>query len=312
MDTISRLNIFRLIFSWIPILLLVQISFGQQTDKKLQKEIELICQSFKGDVGVYVKNLKTNKIVSINADTVFPTASMVKIPILLGITKRINEGAFGYHESITYKDSLLYEGVDILGSFKNGEKIEISKLIMLMMTMSDNTASLWLQSLAGGGLAVNELLDQYGFTHTRINSRTTGRENNRTVYGWGQTSPKEMATLVERMYKKEFLNEEANERMLRSLKRNYWDSEALSQIPPNVNVFSKNGAVNKSRSEVVLVNAPHGDYVVCVNTKNNEDQSWQRSNEAWEMIRKISLTIWKHYEKKSNWNPNTKNPEKWF
>ena len=312
MDTKPRLKVFQSIFLLIPVFLVVQITYGQQTNKKLHREIEKITQSFKGDVGIYIKNLKTNKIVSINADSVFPTASIVKIPILLGITKKISEGTYGYHESITYKDSLLYEGVDILGSFKNGEKIEISKLIMLMMTMSDNTASLWLQSLAGGGLAVNEYLDQNGFTHTRINSRTAGRENNRTVYGWGQTSPKEMATLVERIYKNEFINEEASERMLRSLKRNYWDSDALSQIPPNVNVFSKNGAVNRSRSEVVLVNAPHGDYVFCVITKNNQDQTWDRNNEAWEMIRKISLTIWKHQEKKSKWQPNTKNPEKWF
>jgi beta-lactamase class A len=56
----------------------------------------------------------------------------------------------------------LYAGVDILGSLKNNEKIELSKVMMLMLTMSDNTASLWLQSLAGTGTRINELMDSLG------------------------------------------------------------------------------------------------------------------------------------------------------
>jgi beta-lactamase class A len=33
---------------------------------------------------------------------------------------------------------------------------------MLMLTMSDNTASLWLQTLAGTGTRINELMDSLG------------------------------------------------------------------------------------------------------------------------------------------------------
>ncbi|MEO5782328.1 MAG: serine hydrolase, partial [Ginsengibacter sp.] len=120
-------------------------------NKPLQRQIEELIKGFNGEIGVYVKNLRTNKIVSINADTIFPTASMVKIPILMGVMDKINRGQLQYHQTLTYKDSLLYAGVDLLGSFKNDEQIELSKIMMLMLTMSDNTASLWLQSLAGGG-----------------------------------------------------------------------------------------------------------------------------------------------------------------
>ncbi len=286
--------------------------FGQKADKKLQKKVSEIISSFQGDVGFYYKSLKSNKIVSFNEDSIFPTASIVKIPILIGIMDKIDKKELEYHQNTIYKDSLLYEGVDILGSFKNGEKIEISKLIMLMMTMSDNTASLWLQSLAGGGIRINEILDSNKFINTRVNSRTKGREEDRTKYGWGQTTAREMALLLEFIVDKKIISEAACERMMRSLKKNYWDAEALSQIPPTVNIFSKNGAVNKSRSEVVYVNAPHGDYVFCIMTKNNKDESWNRDNEAWEMIRKISLTLWKHQERKSKWKPETEDSKKWF
>jgi beta-lactamase class A len=66
---------------------------------------------------------------------------------MTGIVYQMNKGELQYDSLFTYKDSLLYEGEDILGSYKSGEKIALKKLLMLMLTTSDNTASLWLQTL---------------------------------------------------------------------------------------------------------------------------------------------------------------------
>jgi beta-lactamase class A len=209
---------------------------------------------------------------------------------------KIQKGELQYHQDLIYKDSLLYAGVDILGSFKNEEKIELGKVIMLMLTMSDNTASLWLQSLAGGGMRINELLDSLGFSNTRVNSRTPGREEFRSLYGWGQTSPREMAELLKKIYRYEIISKKAGDQMMRLLARNYWDEQSLSAIPPTIHVFSKNGAVDASRSEVLLVNAPRNPYVFCICTKNNKDQSWIPENEAWILTRKLSSLLWNYFE----------------
>ena len=265
---------------------------AQKTDKRLTKEIAALLQGFHGDIGVYVHDLNNNRIVAINADTVFPTASMVKVPILAGIMQKLENGELAYHQPLVYKDSLLYEGVDILGSFKSGEKIELSKVMMLMLTMSDNTASLWLQSIAGGGAKINALMEQLGLADTRVNSRTPGRENNRNMYGWGQTTPREMAKLMEKIVNKEVISPAASEKMLRLLGRNYWDEEAISQIPSDVFIASKSGAVNATRDEVLFVNGKKARYVFCICTKNNKDTSWEAGNEAWELTRKISKLLW--------------------
>src|SRR4051794_5313363 len=174
------------------------LCFAQKSNKKLQQQVEAVTKGFQGEIGIYIKDLKKNKFVSINADTIFPTASMVKVPILVGLMDRINKGELNYHQVLKYRDSLLYAGVDILGSFKDTEKIELSKVMMLMLTMSDNTASLWLQSLAGTGTRINEILDSAGFKNTRVNSRTAGMEQNRNQYGWGQSTPREMCYLLEK------------------------------------------------------------------------------------------------------------------
>lgn len=266
--------------------------------KPLQKQVEELIKGFNGEVGIYVKSLKTGKVVAINADTLFPTASMIKIPILIGVMDKIDKGQLEYHENLTYKDSLLYAGVDILGSFKNNEQIELSKVIMLMLTMSDNTASLWLQSLAGGGKRINEILDSLGFKNTRVNSRTPGREANRMQYGWGQTTPHEMAGLFEKIYKGEIISDSASQKMLRLMGRDYWDEQAISQIPPTIFIAAKSGAVDESRNETLLVMAPKNAYIFSICTKNNKDQSWKESNEAWVLTRKLSKLLWNYFGNK--------------
>jgi beta-lactamase class A len=291
---------------WILMLVLLPgFLYAQKTDKKLESALKEKLTGLNGDIGIYVKNLRTGKTVMINADTVFPTASIVKVPILSGIMDKIRTGELKYDSAFVYKDSLLYAGSDILGSFKSNEKILLKKVIMLMLTTSDNTASLWLQSIAGGGTRINAIMDEWSLKNTKVNSRTPGREKIREQYGWGQTTPLEMGTLFEKVYRNQVFTPAICERMMRCLGRNYWDmDEAISQIPPTIEVFSKNGCVNASRSEVLLVNAPHNPYIFCIFTKNNKDISWTHSNEAWTMARNISSYLWNYFEPKNHWKPS--------
>lgn len=295
----------RRIFAFLfPGLFFSVAAFAQHTDKKLETRLREAVSGFNGDIGIYVKNLKTGKIAVFNADTIFPTASIVKVPILLGVMQKLERGELFYDSTIIYRDSLLYAGEDILGSFKDGEKIRLKKVMMLMMTTSDNTASLWLQGLAGGGTRINQILDSLGFKDTRVNSRTPGREDIRKMYGWGQTTPREMGEIFERIYRNQIFSPAACDRMMRCMGRNFWDQEeAISVIPPYIEVFSKNGCVDQSRNEALLVNAPTNPYIFCIFTKNNKDRSWRKSNEAWTLTRKISTMLWEYFEPKDKRTP---------
>ncbi len=275
---------------------------AQKRDKKLQRKLDQLIQGFNGDIGIYVQNLRTGKAVAINADTVFPTASIIKVPILVGVMNKVVRRQLSFDSGFVYKDSLLYAGVDILGSFKDGEKIKLKNMVMLMLTASDNTASLWLQSLAGGGARINEIMDSIGLVNTKVNSRVPGREAHRARYQWGQTTPKEMAVLFEKIYRYRLYTPAACDVMLRNLGRNFWyEDEALSQIPPYIEVFSKNGCVNAVRNEVLIVNAPNNPYILSIFTKNNKDTSWEHNNEARILTRKLSKMLWNYFEPKDKW-----------
>lgn len=270
-------------------------AMAQKTDTKLEKQILELVSGFHGTVGIYVHELKNNREASFNADTVFPTASIVKIPIMIGIMDRIQNKELEFHQVMIYKDTIQYDpGEDVLASFRPDEKILLSKLMLLSISLSDNTASLMLQGIAGGGSRINFLMDSLGYLYTRVNSRTPGREKDREVFGWGQTTPREIARLMEQIVEGNVLSRQSSDRMLRTLGRQYWDEEAISQIPPNIFVASKSGAVDESRNEILYVNAPN-PYIFSIFSKNNKDQSWEYNNEAWVLTRKLSLLLFHYY-----------------
>jgi beta-lactamase class A len=274
-------------------------------DAKLQKALDSLVAGFGGDVGVYVWNLKNGKTAAIRADELFPTASMIKVPILIGVYDRMSRGELKFDSVLVYTDSLADkdEG-DMLASFKDSTQIDLSKIILLMITTSDNTAALWNQYLAGTGTAINTWLSSHDFDSTRVNSRTPGRQDNRKQFGWGQTTPHEMARLLVMLREGKAVSPAASEEMYRDLTRIYWNGEGLSQIPPWVQAASKQGFVDASRSEVMLVNAPSGDYVYCVITKNQADHSYDHGNAGFVLLRQVSALLWRTFEPKHPWTPS--------
>ena len=304
-DLVPRIGLLVALFALLlmPCRAQVSTSAPEKEDPVLLQKLTDLVRGFHGDVGVYVRNLNTGQSAAIRADELFPTASMIKVTILLNIFDKIDKGELDYFMPLTYRDSLLYPGGGILGSFKDSTEIPMGEVIMLMITMSDNTAALWLQALGGTGVAINEWLEGHGYHSTRMNSRTPGRHGDWEKYGWGQTTPREMAGLLTMIREGRAVSPAASQEMYRILSRVYWDGQSLSQIPPTIQVASKQGAVDESRSEVVLVNAPSGDYVFCVITKNQADTSWGISNEGFTLLRNVSHLLWTYFEPESHWQP---------
>jgi beta-lactamase class A len=280
---------------------------GQEVaDATLQATLDHLVEGFRGEVGVYVRHLGTGATAQVQPDDLFPTASLVKIPLLLALYEAADRGALDLDAAVAFPDTLRYpwaERTDVVAYLAPGDTLPLRELAFLMLSVSDNLASLWIQALVGGGEAVNEWLAARGFARTRVNSRTPGREAARAEYGWGQTTPREMAELLVMIRQGRAVSPAASEEMYRMLTSSYWRDEALSRIPPTVQAASKQGFVDESRSEVLLVNAPSGDYVLAVITRDQADTSHDRDNEGLRLIRAISRAAYTHFNPDDPWRP---------
>jgi beta-lactamase class A len=266
-------------------------------DPALQSRIEERVAGFRGHVGVYVRHLETGAFAALQPDSLFPTASMVKLPLLVSLYDHFERGVLDPDTRLAYHDSLFYgakDDGDIVNTMRPGETVTLSKLAFFMISISDNTASLWIQSLVTGA-DVNRWLHEHGFHATRVNSRVEGRRGDWERYGWGQTTPREMAELLVMVREGRAVSPEASEAMYRTLTNVYWGDEALSSVPATVQVASKQGAVSSSRSEALLVNATTGDYVLCIITKDQEDRSWEADNEGYLLLRDLSRIVYDHF-----------------
>ena len=275
----------------------------ERRDAQLERKLAELTRGFAGDVGIYVRHLRTGRTAALRADELFPTASMIKVPLLVGVYDAHARGRLRVDTALTFRDSLAYPGDDLVAKLRDSSRVLLTKVAMLMITTSDNTASLWLQGLVGGA-RVNDWLAAHGYDSTRVNSRVPGREAARARYGWGQTTPREMTRLFTSIRAGEVVDRASSEEMYRALTRIYWNGEALSALPPWVQAASKQGAVDRSRSETVLVNAPSGDYVFSVITRNQADTSYAAANAGYVLLRRVSALLWREFEPRHPWTPD--------
>ncbi len=283
-----------------------------KTDFVLQKKLEQIVEDFDGFAGVYVIHQDKGIIAGVNHDTLFPSASLIKIPIMLKIFQKIEDGELDINKELMYQKNYAYpHEVDIVNSFEHGTKISVNKLINLMMIFSDNSSSIWLQDIAGQGIGVNDWLKKNGFTQTRINTNTYGRERFAKLHGWGSTTPREMTEILSGIYQKNMVSTAASEKMIRILSRSFWDGEALSQIPPNTFMISKQGAIADSKSEVVGVQAPSGTYFFCVITDDQSKQGFDFNDPGFVLIRKVTRFLYEYFEPQDTWRPSEEQEKYW-
>ncbi len=274
---------------------------AQQKDQKLEKILVNVVKEFRGDVGIYVHHFKKNKIVSIHADSIFPTASLVKLPLLVGIFQKVDQGQLALQTTYQYRTERTYGGSGLMQFFKDSVDLDLSTMVSLMLSYSDNVASIWCQELAGGGLAINPLMEKLGLMNTKVNSRTAGRETAWQQYGWGETTARDMVTLISLIRQGKIFNKRLSEKMYRYLKNQYYNGRSLAQFPADIATASKTGSIDKARGEVVFVHAPSGDFAFAILTKNNEDIRWTSDNEAEVLTRKIAALLWNYFEPKNRY-----------
>lgn len=273
-------------------------------DTALEARLQALAARVEGGTGIYVRHLATGRGALVRADELFPTASIIKVPILIATFDQVARGLLPYDTVLTWADSLRYGDDDgLVNQLRDGARLPLNQATLMMITTSDNAASLLLQALVGGGAAINTWLAANGFDSTRVNSRTPGRREIWERYGWGQTTPREIAEMVARIRAGTVVNPAASDQMYRHLTRIHWNGEALSQLPPWVQAASKQGMVSRARGEVVLVNAPGGDYVFAVLTRDQADTSEGRDNQGFVLIRAVSRLLWEEFVPDHPWTP---------
>jgi beta-lactamase class A len=135
--------------------------------QELQQRIEAIGQDVDGVIGVYIKDLGSGAEIAHNADTPFPMASVVKVPILHELYRQTEASSVDLNKRTLFAAHHLVPGSGILQDLDFGLAPTLKDLATLMITVSDNAATdLVIEQI---GLAqVEAAMQALGLTSTTI------------------------------------------------------------------------------------------------------------------------------------------------
>lgn len=266
----------------------------QASPSAVRAAVEARIAKHRGVVGVAVIDPKTDEMFEIRGHEPFPTASVIKVPILVEVFHQVHLGRLRLDDPLTMLEIDKKPGSGFLQYLSAPHRLTVADAALLMIAMSDNTATNLLIDKVGIR-QVGARMDTLGLPRTTLHSKIFDRTSSiamdsSVVYGVGVTTPVEMARLFAMLYRGEVVSPEASAQMVEMLKKQFY-RHGIPRYLAGVEVANKTGSVSKSRSDCGIVYGGSRDYVLCVFTKENEDQSWTSDNEAEVLIADLARIV---------------------
>ena len=268
----------------------------------LGAKIEAIAATHKGQIAVGVKNLATGEEFFLRGDDVMPTASLIKLAVMVETFRLFEARKFNFDHKLTLTKDDTVPGAGVLtDSFSPGATFTLLDAVRLMITVSDNTATnMVLDTITIP--ATNATMAKLGFPETRINAKvfkgsTTSVDPARTKkYGLGSTTARETTGLLELIATRKAVSPTASDEMLGILKKNHDNEMLVRGLPAGATFAHKTGAVSNARTDAgVLYLKGKPAVVICVLTNENADQRWLVDNDAQLVISKVGRAVSDHF-----------------
>jgi len=260
----------------------------------LQRTLDSLAAGFRGVVGYAVHNLETGQRLSRRGDEPFPTASLVKVPVLVTLFALVERGQIRLDDRLTVLHIDKVGGAGQLQFLHDGAEITVHDAAWLMTTISDNTAT----NLLLDRIAIRRVwarMDTLGFPRTRVHHKSFLRAvsslapDSSAKYGLGVSTPHEMAGLFARLARGSAVNPRADSTMLEILAHNE-DGQMLQRFVADLRAPHKTGADDGVRTECSLWTLPDR-VVACVFTRDAADTRWVIDNEAQLLMGRMGEAI---------------------
>lgn len=272
----------------------------------LQEALQSKIRDFPGTVSLYAKNLETGASVGIRETEPVRTASTIKLPIMAAVFDAVARGQAKWTEPLTVTAGEKVSGTGIIGSeISDGVQLPLRDVLHLMIVLSDNTATnMILERFTAD--AVNAYLDKIGIKTTRSLRKILGGGNNQLKaptgwstagklpenekYGLGVSTPRDMATILERLERGELVNADASREMIAVLKR-CQDSNGIRRRMGGLPVANKTGSLDALRSDVGIVYSKGGRIVIAITVEGIPKVEYTPDNAGSLLIADLAKTL---------------------
>jgi beta-lactamase class A len=258
--------------------------------QKLDTSVHEVDRNLDGVMGVAIEDLTSKQTLLLQPDEVFPQASSIKIAVLAELYRQAQQGKFKLTDLYTVQKSDLVPDSDIMNGLTPGiTKVTLRDLATMMVAVSDNSATNVLIDRIGME-NVNALLDSLSLTHTRLRRKMmdlkAAREGRENV-----STPREMMTLFDALYRGKVLNHERTEDFFTVLST-HKDSWIPRDLPASLKIANKPGALEGVRNDSGVVFVEGRPYIICVMTTYLRNE-----RDGEEAISKVSVLTYRMFDR---------------
>ncbi len=209
-----------------------------------------------GRFSVYVEDYSTGKWAGINADIDVNPASLLKVPTLTAVLKKVEDKELSLDKKIQLKAEDLDMGSGSLGIKGEGHIITVKGLLIDLIVNSDNTALYTLK---------RRVLDEDDLLNARkgLGLDVIDAENE-------YLNTKDMANVFRNLYFSNYLSEEYSNIALNILSKTAFRSQLPAGVPYDVIVAHKVGFRMQGGyyHDCGIVYIPERPYFICVMSSN--------------------------------------------
>lgn len=260
-------------------------------EEQLRTRLRNIADTTHGVLGVTLIDLKSGHSIGLSDSLVFPQGSAIKIPILVELYRQVSEGRLSASKRVPIRESDQVGGSGIAWRFGDAQsELSLHDLAVLMIVLSDNTATNILIDQVGGFGAVNSTMDALGVPSIRLQRKmiqslesARGNENIATSA--------DAAALMRRIAECDLPMSREHCDTVRSILELPKAGAIPSSVPASVRVAWKPGGIEGVQTAWGIVDLPGRPYIV-VGMMNYAD-----GDEAGAALREVASAAYEYYRR---------------
>lgn len=260
----------------------------------LQVQLTSLSLHAPGRVGIAVKDLTTGSTTSINGTANMPAASTIKLPVMVEVFRKMSLGRFDLNRQVTLQGSDRDWGWGDLADAPRGRRYTVARLLQLMITESDNTATNMLIRLVGRR-DINLTMADMGLVNTRLADYIRSSGNIRGL----RTSPLDMIHLLESIAREEVIDTWSSREMIAIMSGQHHNSLLPEPLPSGLQIAHKTGTLSDTLNDVGIVYLDREPYVIAVMTTHLPSL-----NSGRRFIRNVSRLAYNALNRFADWREN--------
>ena len=259
----------------------------------MTSDLARLASRHRGRVSIVLRDLETNKTWTHNPDDLFPSASLIKVPIMITAFQKIHDGELSLNDRLALRRRHRVGGSGSLKWRPDGTKVTVKDLLTLMINESDNTAtSMVIESL--GLNYIQRHFSKMGLFYTEIYPEGMSIKGGRVAHE-NYTTAKEMAGLMERIYRGELVDRHSSRLMMDILKHKKASASRLAKgLPAGWEIAHKTGLLRLACHDSAIIFTPENAYSLTVLTGQNSNYK-----QAKEFISRLGRVTYRHYRNDS-------------